>query len=138
MLKPEEREVEQGRVLVQQVFKSAAWARLPVAACFRGSIERNCRVRVIRDSTIIGDYAIDTLRREKDDAKEVREGMSAASSWPDSTTSRKATCSTRTRLKKWRGRCEVSGVRVAIQVLATDSKLLTSFRHHLTKITQSG
>ena len=29
---------------------------------------------IIRDSTIIGDYAIDTLRREKDDAKEVREG----------------------------------------------------------------
>jgi translation initiation factor IF-2 len=29
---------------------------------------------VIRDSTIIGDYALDTLRREKDDAKEVREG----------------------------------------------------------------
>ena len=29
---------------------------------------------MIRDSTIIGDYAIDTLRREKDDAKEVREG----------------------------------------------------------------
>ncbi len=33
------------------------------------------RARVIRDSTVIGDYAIDTLRREKDDAKEVREGF---------------------------------------------------------------
>ena len=30
---------------------------------------------MIRDSTIIGDYALDTLRREKDDAKEVREGL---------------------------------------------------------------
>ena len=30
---------------------------------------------MIRDSTIIGDYPIDTLRREKDDTKEVREGM---------------------------------------------------------------
>jgi translation initiation factor IF-2 len=30
---------------------------------------------VIRDSTIIGDYPVDTLRREKDDTKEVREGM---------------------------------------------------------------
>ena len=37
-------------------------------------VERNSRARIIRDSTIIGDYAIDTLRREKDDAKEVREG----------------------------------------------------------------
>ena len=30
---------------------------------------------MIRDNTIIGDYPIDTLRREKDDTKEVREGM---------------------------------------------------------------
>ena len=30
---------------------------------------------MIRNSTVIGDYAIDTLRREKDDAKEVREGL---------------------------------------------------------------
>ena len=40
-----------------------------------GTVERNGRARIIRDSTIIGDYAIDTLRREKDDAKEVREGL---------------------------------------------------------------
>ena len=40
-----------------------------------GTIERNGRARVIRDSTIIGDYPLDTLRREKDDAKEVREGF---------------------------------------------------------------
>jgi translation initiation factor IF-2 len=47
-----------------------------VAGCrvLSGTVERNSRVRVIRDSTIIGDYPIDTLRREKDDAKEVREG----------------------------------------------------------------
>ena len=40
-----------------------------------GTIERNGSCRVIRDNTIIGDYPIDTLRREKDDAKEVREGF---------------------------------------------------------------
>jgi translation initiation factor IF-2 len=47
-----------------------------VAGCrvLAGTVERNSRVRVIRDNTIIGDYAIETLRREKDDAKEVREG----------------------------------------------------------------
>jgi len=48
-----------------------------VAGCrvLSGTVERNGRARVIRDSTIIGDYPIDTLRREKDDAKEVREGL---------------------------------------------------------------
>ena len=40
-----------------------------------GVVERNSRARIIRDSTIIGDYPLDTLRREKDDAKEVREGL---------------------------------------------------------------
>jgi translation initiation factor IF-2 len=40
-----------------------------------GSIDRNCRVHVIRDQTIINNYAMASLKREKDDAREVREGM---------------------------------------------------------------
>jgi translation initiation factor IF-2 len=32
-------------------------------------------LRIIRDSRVLGDYPIDTLRREKDDAKEVRDGL---------------------------------------------------------------
>jgi translation initiation factor IF-2 len=74
MLKPEEREVETGRVLVQQVFKISRVGTVAGCRVLSGSVERNSRVRVIRDSTVIGDYPIDTLRREKDDAKEVREG----------------------------------------------------------------
>lgn len=74
MLKPEEREVEQGRVLVQQVFKISRVGSVAGCRVLSGVVERNSRARVIRDSTIIGDYALDTLRREKDDAKEVREG----------------------------------------------------------------
>jgi translation initiation factor IF-2 len=48
-----------------------------IAGCrvLSGIVSRDGRARIIRDSTIIGDYAIDTLRREKDDAKEVREGL---------------------------------------------------------------
>jgi len=74
MLKPEEREVEQGRVLVQQVFRISRVGTVAGCRVIAGAVERNSRARVIRDSTVIGDYAIDTLRREKDDAKEVREG----------------------------------------------------------------
>jgi translation initiation factor IF-2 len=74
MLKPEEREVEQGRVLVQQVFKISRVGTIAGCRVLSGVVERNSRARIIRDSTIIGDYAVDTLRREKDDAKEVREG----------------------------------------------------------------
>jgi translation initiation factor IF-2 len=74
MLKPEEREVELGRALVQQVFKISRVGSVAGCRVLSGVVERNSRARVIRNSTIIGDYALDTLRREKDDAKEVREG----------------------------------------------------------------
>jgi translation initiation factor IF-2 len=74
MLKPEEREVELGRALVQQVFKISRVGTVAGCRVLSGTVERSSRARVIRDSTIIGDYALDTLRREKDDAKEVREG----------------------------------------------------------------
>ena len=33
------------------------------------------RIRVIRDSRLVGDYPIESLRREKDDAREVRDGL---------------------------------------------------------------
>jgi translation initiation factor IF-2 len=74
MLKPEEREVELGRTLVQQVFKISRVGTIAGCRVLSGVVERNSRARVVRDSKIIGDYALDTLRREKDDAKEVREG----------------------------------------------------------------
>jgi translation initiation factor IF-2 len=75
MLKPEEREVELGRALVQQTFKISRLGTVAGCRVLQGNIERNARARVIRDSTVIGDYPIETLRREKDDAKEVREGL---------------------------------------------------------------
>jgi len=75
MLKPEEREFDLGRALVQQTFKISRIGVIAGCRVLAGSVERNCRARVIRDGTIIGDYSIDTLRREKDDSKEVREGM---------------------------------------------------------------
>jgi translation initiation factor IF-2 len=75
LLKPEEREVDLGRALVQQVFKISRIGAIAGCRVLSGNVARNARVRIIRDSTIVGDYAIDTLRREKDDAKEVREGL---------------------------------------------------------------
>jgi translation initiation factor IF-2 len=41
----------------------------------QGTIERNCRIRVNRDGRTIGDYALDSLKRHKDDVKEVPRGM---------------------------------------------------------------
>ena len=75
MLKPEEREAELGRALVQRIFTISRVGTVAGCRVMSGNIQRNARVRVIRNSTIIGDYPLDTLRREKDDAREVREGL---------------------------------------------------------------
>jgi translation initiation factor IF-2 len=75
MLKPEEREVDLGRALVQQVYRISRVGAIAGCRVLGGIIARDARVRIIRDNTVVGDYAIDTLKREKDDAKEVREGL---------------------------------------------------------------
>ncbi|HMP05664.1 MAG TPA: translation initiation factor IF-2 [Lacipirellulaceae bacterium] len=75
MLKPEMREIDLGRALVQQVFRISRVGAVAGCRVLAGTVDRNGRARVIRDSTVIGDYAIETLKREKDDAKEVREGL---------------------------------------------------------------
>lgn len=74
-LKPEERVVELGRALVQQVFSISRVGTVAGCRVLAGTIERGCRIRVNRDSRGIGEYALDSLRRVKDDTKEVREGF---------------------------------------------------------------
>jgi translation initiation factor IF-2 len=74
-LKPEERIVELGRALVKQAFSISRVGTVAGCQVIQGSIERGCRVRVNRENRTIGDYGIDTLKREKDDVKEVSRGM---------------------------------------------------------------
>ncbi|MCA9170980.1 MAG: translation initiation factor IF-2, partial [Planctomycetales bacterium] len=74
-LKPEERVNELGRALVQQVFTISRLGTVAGCRVLAGTIERNARIRVNRNGRGIGDYALDSLRREKDDVKEVREGF---------------------------------------------------------------
>lgn len=75
MLEPEKREVELGRALVQRTFTISRVGTIAGCRVLAGVIQRNARARVIRENRIIGDYAIESLRREKDDAREVREGL---------------------------------------------------------------
>ncbi|MCR9291300.1 MAG: translation initiation factor IF-2 [bacterium] len=74
-LRPEERVVELGRALVKTVFNISRVGA--VAGCYvaQGQIERGCRIRVNRDGRTIGDYGLDSLKRHKDDVKEVPRGM---------------------------------------------------------------
>ena len=74
-LKPDEKVVEVGHAMVQQVFSISRLGTIAGCRVVRGKIERDCRIRVIRDGRVIGDYPLDSLKREKDDAKSVRDGM---------------------------------------------------------------
>ena len=74
-LRPEQKVVELGRALVKTVFNISRVG--VVAGCYvaQGAIERGCRIRVNRDGRTIGDYALDSLKRIKEDVKEVPRGM---------------------------------------------------------------
>ncbi|MGD0900498.1 MAG: translation initiation factor IF-2 [Thermoguttaceae bacterium] len=75
MLRPEKQEKNLGRLLVQQVFHVSRVGTVAGCRMMVGTITRDAKVRVIRESRIIGDYPVDSLRREKDDVREVREGL---------------------------------------------------------------
>lgn len=74
MLKPIEQVKELGRALVQRSFNISRVGTIAGCRVMYGVVERDCRIRVIRDSRIIGDYQLETLKREKDDVKEVHDG----------------------------------------------------------------
>lgn len=74
MLKPEHRETELGRALVQRVFHITRVGSVAGCRVLAGTIHRDGRVRLIRENRVIGDYPVESLKREKDDAREVREG----------------------------------------------------------------
>lgn len=75
LLRPERFEVQTGRALVLQTFSISRTGTIAGCRILNGTISRDDRVHVIRDQTILNNYGIASLRREKDDAKEVREGF---------------------------------------------------------------
>jgi len=75
LLEPEKVQVQTGRAIVLQTFNISKIGMIAGCRVLSGTIERSHRMRVIRDQKILNDYAIASLRRVKDDVKEVREGM---------------------------------------------------------------
>jgi translation initiation factor IF-2 len=74
-LRPEEKVVELGRALVKQVFSVSRVGTIAGCYVVQGSIERGCRIRVNREGRTIGDYPLESLRRVKEDVKEVNRGL---------------------------------------------------------------
>jgi translation initiation factor IF-2 len=75
MLAPEKKENVLGLVEVRQVFRISKVGT--VAGCYvtEGLVRRNARVRVLRDNVVIHDGELESLKRFKDDVREVKAGF---------------------------------------------------------------
>ena len=75
MLDPEYKEVYFGRIEVKQVFKISNVGNIAGAIVVDGKVSKTSKIRIIRDGIIIYDGELDSLKRFKDDAKEVVMGQ---------------------------------------------------------------
>ena len=74
MLAPKYRDVDLGRAEVRQVYKISSVGT--VAGCYvlDGKLARNAKIRVVRDGIVVAEDEMSSLKRFKDDAKEVAKG----------------------------------------------------------------
>ncbi len=75
MLDPEYREVYFGRIEVKQVFKISNVGNIAGAVVVDGKVSKSSKIRVIRDGIVIYEGELESLKRFKDDAKEVMTGQ---------------------------------------------------------------
>ena len=75
MLKPIYEEKTLGQAEIRQIFRSSKVGNIAGCMVESGLIRRNAKARLLRDGVVIRETSIASLRREKDDATEVREGF---------------------------------------------------------------
>ena len=76
MLKPEYEEHQLGTAEIREIFRSSKTGNIAGCMVTSGTIRRNAKARVLRDGTVVADNLdFASVRREKDDVSEVREGF---------------------------------------------------------------
>lgn len=76
MLKPIYEDIDQGSAEIRQVFRSGKFGNIAGSIVRKGTIKRGAKARLVRDGVVLADnLTIESLRREKDDVTEVREGF---------------------------------------------------------------
>ena len=75
MLSPEKREEVTGLVEIRQVFRATKIGTIAGCYVLEGVIKRTSRARLLRDHVVIWDGELESLKRFKDDVKEVRSGF---------------------------------------------------------------
>ena len=75
LLKPEFEEVVLGNAEVRDIFKSSKFGNISGCLVQDGTIKRNAKARTLRNGVLVGEgLTVDSLRRFKDDATEVKDG----------------------------------------------------------------
>jgi translation initiation factor IF-2 len=75
MLTPTARETTLGHAEIREVFTISKVGKIAGCRVLDGVIRRGARVRLLRDDIVIHDGALGSLKRFKDDVREVREGF---------------------------------------------------------------
>ena len=75
MLKPIFAEEIRGQAEIREIFRSSKFGNIAGCMITEGSIKRNQKARLLRDGVVVAETSIASLRREKDDVTEVREGF---------------------------------------------------------------
>ncbi len=76
MLKPEFEEAQLGTAEIRDIFRSSKVGNIAGCMVTSGTIRRNAKARLLRDGAVVADNLdLASLRREKDDVSEVREGF---------------------------------------------------------------
>ena len=76
MLKPIFEEAQLGTAEIREIFRSSKIGNIAGCMVTSGTIKRNSKARLLRDSAVVADnLELSSLKREKDDASEVREGF---------------------------------------------------------------
>jgi translation initiation factor IF-2 len=76
MLKPEFEEATLGQAEIRAIFRSSKIGNIAGCMVTSGTIRRNAKVRLLRDGAVVADRLdLSSLKREKDDVSEVREGF---------------------------------------------------------------
>ena len=75
MLKPIYEEAQLGQAEIRDIFRSSKAGIIAGCMVIGGTIRRNSKARLLREGVVIAESTIASLRREKDDATEVREGF---------------------------------------------------------------
>ena len=75
LLGPETREVPMGQAEVRATFRVPRYGLVAGCMVIEGTIRRNARARLVRDGTVVYESRIGSLRRFKDDAREVAAGF---------------------------------------------------------------